>query len=256
MRPLPAQHETARPSVASVLVIQPDEQVPLGRFSDWLTQSGVDVTVIRPYTGDPIPSELDSDGLIVLGGTMTAHDLEQFPWLADIQALYHQAHQVNAPTLGVCLGAQLLAVAFDGEVTSNAPSGPEIGVVDIEWTADGHNDAIARQLPQSFPMTSFHYDAISRLPAGAVLLGRGARYPHQVFRFGNAIGVQFHPEATPELFRKWCAADVVQEPELSQFFHDAMGHVERADEQIATHAELLARNFVSALHAVPRLELS
>lgn len=239
---------------ASILVIQPDEQVPLGRFADWLTQYGAEVTVIQPFAGDDVPSELHTDGLIVLGGAMSAHSLEQFPWLADIQALYHRAAEAHAPALGICLGAQLLTLAFDGEVTSNAPIGPEVGVVDIAWTPDSADDAITKDIPKSFRATSFHYDGISALPKGAVLLGRGDRYEHQVFRIGNAVGVQFHPEATPELFRSWCAADVIQKPELAEFFEQSMQLVERNDDEIAMHAATLARNFVAALQAAPRMQ--
>lgn len=250
----PEENGTSGASVPSILVIQPDELVPLGRFAEWLTQYGAEVTVVQPFAGDDVPAQLDADGLIVLGGTMTAHSLQQFPWLADIKALYHRAAEANAPALGICLGAQLLTVAFDGEVTSNAPAGPEIGVVDIAWTPASADDAMTKDIPQSFGATSFHYDGISVLPEGAVLLGRGDRYEHQVFRLGNTVGVQFHPEATPELFNTWCAADVVDKPDMTEFFEQTMQQLKRADGEIATNAATLARNFVAALRSAPRVQ--
>lgn len=234
-------------SAGTVLVIQPDEQVPLGRFSTWLEHYGAAVTVIQPFRGDEIPSELTADGLIVLVGPMTVHCLDQYPWLADIKALFHRAAEAEAPTLGICLGAQLLAVAFDGEVTSNSPIGPEIGVVDIQWTAASAKDALVGDLSPSFRATSFHYDGISALPNQAVLLGRGARYPDQVFRLGQAVGVQFHPEATPDLFHNWCVADAVQRPKLAEFFEQQARDVAAVDDQIASQTSELAHNFVKAL---------
>ncbi len=252
----PARNEQSTSSAVSVLVIQPDERVPLGRFSKWLEHDGVHITVIQPFRGDKIPTEIEADGLIVLGGTMTAHSLEQFPWLADIKALFHRAAAASVPTLGICLGAQLLAVAFDGEVTSDSPIGPEIGVVDIEWTDDSVDDALVGDLSQSFRATSFHYDGISALPAQAVLLGRGERYPNQVFRLGNAVGVQFHPEATPELFNNWCAADAVERPKLAELFEQKTREVEAADDEIASQATKLAHNFVKALQSALQVQRS
>lgn len=249
-------HDESRASTVRVIVIQPDEQVPLGRFSNWLQHYGADITLIQPFAGDKVPSEVEADALIVLGGTMTAHSLEQFPWLADIKALYRQAAEADLPVLGICLGAQLLTVAFDGEVTSNSPIGPEIGVVEVERTEYGASDPAVEGLAQSFRTTSFHYDGISALPQGAVLMGRGQRYPNQVFRLGNAVGVQFHPEASPELFKNWCAADVIQRPELAEDFERSMSDVDAADEEIASSASLLARNFINAIHAALKVQHS
>lgn len=240
-------------SSAKVLVIQPDERVPLGRFAQWLEHYGADISIVQPFRGDKIPAEVEADGLMVLGGTMTAHSLEQFPWLEDIKKLFHMAAETHIPAMGICLGAQLLAVAFDGQVISNSSCGPEIGVVDIALTQDGVDDAMMQDLSSSFRAISFHYDSISALPQSAVLLGGGERYPNQVFRLGQAVGVQFHPEATPELFKEWCASDVVERPELAELYEQQVREVDAADE-IATQTVKLARNFVAALQGAPQVQ--
>lgn len=243
-------------SATKVLVIQPDEKDPLARFSGWLAENGVDTTVIQPFRGDEIPTELAADGLIVLGGSMNAYAVEQFPWLADIQALYRKAAAANIPTLGICLGAQLLAATFDGTVTVPSPIGPEIGVVDIEWTEAGRGDPLVGGLAASFRAIAFHYDGISALPEDAVLLGRGEHYPNQVFRLGNAVGVQFHPEATPELFDTWCASDAAEKPEMTDFFAQQRRRVEATDEEIVPQVYKLAKNFAAELRAAVQVQRS
>lgn len=248
------QNLNAHSAPYKVLVIQPDERAPLARFGQWLAQSGADITLVQPFRGDPIPSEVTADGLIILGGTMSYHDLEEFPWLENITALYRGATAANIPTLGICLGAQLLAAAFDGEVTVNSPTGPETGVVDIEWTDDALHDPLVGDLSPGFSATAFHYDGITALPENAVLLGRGERYPNQVFRVGSAVGVQFHPEASPELFNSWCASDAAKKPELADFFAEQQQQVAEADEEIVPQVRQLARNFVQQLHAAPQAQ--
>lgn len=250
------QHQNTDAHLPSrkVLVIQPDERAPLGRFSQWLAQSGVETTVVQPFRGDHIPSEIVADGLIVLGGTMSYHDFEEFPWLQDITTLYQRATAANVPTLGICLGAQLLAAAFDGEVTVNSPTGPETGVVDIEWTDDALHDPLVGDLSPGLRATAFHYDGITALPENAVLLGRGERYPNQVFRVGSAVGVQFHPEASPELFNSWCASDSAKKPELAECFAEHKQHVADADDQIVPQVQKLAHNFVQQLQAAPQAQ--
>ena len=63
----------------------------------------------------------------------------------------------------------------------------------------------------------YHRDAITRLPDGAVPLLTGTRYPHQAYRLGRAAwAVQFHPEATPEIFAAWTSGSgLADERELN-----------------------------------------
>src|SRR5690625_76995 len=239
-----------------ILVIQPDGRAPLGRFSDWLADYGAEVTVIQPFAGDQISADVAADGLIVLGGTMHFDDVEHFPWLEDISALYRQAAAANIPTLGICLGAQLLADTFGGKVTVKSSEGPETGVVEIAQTADGANDPSMEGLPDSFRATAFHYDGITELPAGSVLLGTGERYPNQIFRYGHAVGLQFHPEATPELFQNWCAGDSASQPELTGFFDEQRRELQTADDEIAAQVYKFAQNFVRQLQTAPQMQRS
>lgn len=191
-------------------VVEHEPGCPLDRFEGWLTAAGAAVRVVRPYDGDPVPS-VPGAGLIVLGGQMSAYDDEVAPWLPAVRALLRAAVAGGTPTLGICLGAQLLAVACGGRVEVGAAPGRESGVVDVRWLPGAAGDALVSGLADPFPGPSMHADAVVSLPPGAEWLGSSAMYPHQVFRVGAAAwGVQFHPEVSEPTFAGWAreSADV------------------------------------------------
>ena len=184
-----------------IVVVEHEVGCPLDRFADWL--DGVNVRMVRPYLGDPVPESV-SEGLIVLGGEMSAYDDEVAPWLPAVRDLLRTAVLDEVPTLGICLGAQLLALATGGDVQVAAPGGRESGVIDVRWRAEAVVDPLVSGLPDPTAGPSMHADAIVRLPGGAVWLGSSAAYPHQAFRLGPAAwGVQFHPEVSLGTFRGW-----------------------------------------------------
>ncbi|MCR6688197.1 MAG: type 1 glutamine amidotransferase [Cellulomonas sp.] len=196
-------------------VVQSSPDVPLDRFAGWW--SDAHVTVLRADLGDAVPSlEQVGDGLVVLGGHMSAYDDEAAPWLPALRTLMADAARTGVPTLGVCLGAQLLAVATGGRVQVAAPPGPEAGVVDIWWRPEAASDALVGPLVAGLPgpvdrkvtaQPTLHSDAVVDLPRGAVWLASSNQYPYQAFRVGSAWGVQFHPEASTTTLRDWAQWD-------------------------------------------------
>ncbi|MFB9688577.1 type 1 glutamine amidotransferase [Amycolatopsis plumensis] len=197
-----------------ILIIQPDASDPLGPLGDWLTEAGAELDVrLQPEQGLP-----DLDGyqaVVCLGGGMAAEDDAKHSWLADVRRLLAKAAAKNLPTLGICLGAQLLAVATGGRVEVG-PDGPEVGPhlvnkKDAAWT-----DPLFADLPLLQDVLQFHTDAITRLPPGAELLASSPRYAHQAYRVGRCVyGVQFHIETTPEVVESW-AAECPEEAEFAR----------------------------------------
>jgi len=111
------------------------------------------------------------------------------------------------PTLGVCLGGQLLAVANGGQVAPN-PDGPEFGAQLIAKRAASANDPLFGPLPITPDVIQWHFDAINSLPPGALQLASSPGCAVQAFRLGRlAWGIQFHIETTPEIVRGWAATD-------------------------------------------------
>ncbi|MGH3509083.1 MAG: type 1 glutamine amidotransferase, partial [Nocardioidaceae bacterium] len=106
-----------------ILVIEHEEQCPPGWLGEWLVEAGASLDVRRAYAGQPLPNRLTHhDGLVVLGGSMGANDDAKHGWLTATKQLLRQAVADDVPTLGVCLGHQLLAAALGGTVGPN-PNG-------------------------------------------------------------------------------------------------------------------------------------
>ncbi|MEL4357561.1 MULTISPECIES: type 1 glutamine amidotransferase [unclassified Luteococcus] len=188
-----------------ITVLQPEADVPLERFDAWLRQ-GLRLTVIDLATKDVPNLETIGDGLVVLGGRMSAHD--DVPWIGQVKDLIADAHAIDLPILGICLGHQLLAEALGGQVSVADERGPEDGPVELEWLAGAAEDPVLAAIARSgAPVPMSHHDAVSALPEGATELARSQTYPNQAFRLGSAVGVQFHPEASPELIQYWWASE-------------------------------------------------
>lgn len=196
---------------ARLTVIEHEAEAGLGFFAGWLEAAGVETEVVRPYKGEPVP-ERAAGGLLVLGGAAAAWDDEGYAWLPATRALIARAVDEGVPTLGICLGAQLMTMACGGTV-ERGDAGLEIGLGEIEplpeAAADPLLSVLLSALPSGLPSgpvraIQYHYDAMTTLPEGAVRLATGARYPNQAYRLGDrAWAVQFHPEATPEIFASW-----------------------------------------------------
>jgi GMP synthase-like glutamine amidotransferase len=149
--------------------------------------------VRRIHDGDLLPATARGlDGLVVLGGFMGVHDEEEHPWLAAERELLADALNHGLPVLGVCLGAQQLAAALGAEVRRGPE--PEIGLGDVELTAEGLADPVLGPLGARPPVLHWHEDAFD-VPPGASRLASSEAYPNQAFRAGELVyGLQFHLE--------------------------------------------------------------
>lgn len=149
--------------------------------------------------------DLDAELLVVMGGSMSVTATEAHPFLRDELGLLIERLALNRPTLGVCLGAQLLATAA-GATVARGKNGFEVGVAPVRWTKDGLADEAVKGLPAKSVMAHWHEDTWSPVP-GATLLASTDRYTQQAFRLGRAVGLQFHPELTATAFGEWLTRD-------------------------------------------------
>src|SRR5262245_47112787 len=159
-----------------IVVIEHEATCPLDRLAYWL--DGADVEMVRPYAGDAVPESVEG-GLIVLGGQMSAYDDRGAPWLPAVRDLLATSVATGGPTLGICLGAQLLAVACGGRVEVKAAPGREAGVVDLRWRPEAASDPLVHSLPRPSAGPSMHADAVVELPAESTWLAFSDMYPHQ-----------------------------------------------------------------------------
>jgi GMP synthase-like glutamine amidotransferase len=182
--------------MSNCLVVQHVAPESAFALHEALLAAGVHVDTRRVFAGDDVPSDASGlDGVIVMGGPMSATTNEGFPTRDAEVALLADALGTGIPTLGICLGAQLLAAAAGSAVYAN-PHGPEIGWAPVYLAPECRDDRLLADLPATLTVLHWHGETLD-VPPGATLLISSDAYPNQAFRIGDmAWGVQFHLEVT------------------------------------------------------------
>lgn len=192
---------------ARALVIQHTATGGPGWLAEWLPAAGVELDIVRPYAGEPLPAKLDADALVVMGGPMGANADDIAPWLPRTRELIREAVATAVPVLGICLGGQLLAAACGGRVERGA-AGPELGVGEIGLRPAAAADPLLAGLPPVVRALQWHYDEIVELPVESVWLAESAACRLQAFRVGRrAWGLQFHVETAVPMVAGWARDD-------------------------------------------------
>lgn len=173
----------------------------LGTFEPVLNEAGY---AIRHVTvGDPnFPGQdpIEPDLLVILGGPIGVYEDAIYPFLKAERAFIMQRLETKRPTLGICLGAQLIAASLGAPVF---PAGvKEIGFAPVDLTEAGRTSPL-RHL-DGVPVLHWHGDTYV-LPEGATNLASTSLVQQQAFSIGETIlGIQFHPEAeTGPGFERW-----------------------------------------------------
>jgi len=190
--------------------------------------------------GTPPPRPLESyDAVIVLGGAMHPDQDDLHPWLRDELHWLRGLLGRSAPTLGICLGSELLAQAAGAHV--GALEVAEVGWSMVELTDAGLADPVLSALPSRFEAMQWHHYG-NGLPDGAVALAENAA-ALQAFRLGETCwGVQFHPEVTEPQVGGWIADPHDPPPDPERLRRET-------SERIGTWNELgrrLCRSFLAA----------
>jgi GMP synthase (glutamine-hydrolysing) len=189
------------------------------------------------FAADGVPSGYDA--VLVFGGAVHPDRDDQHPWLKEQLPWLEGLIADGVPTLGICLGSQLLARAAGASV--GPLTEPEIGWYEVELTDAGRDDPVLSALPPRFTALESHYYAHG-LPNGAVELARNTACL-QGFRLGDVCwGVQFHPEVTEPQLGRWATEKDV----------DAERFLAETRQQIGTWNELgrkLCNAFLAAAGA-------
>jgi GMP synthase-like glutamine amidotransferase len=177
-----------------ITIWQHGEDETAGEVGDYLTCIREPFETIRLFETRIVPKNLPSH-LIILGGQMSVNDTRNFPFFSEEQQIIREMVANGKPVLGICLGAQMIAASFGERVY---PSTPERGWCritgfDPDWRA---------VFPEEFIVFHWHNETFN-LPTGAIIIAKGDTVKNQVFKMGSAVGVQFHPEVTPQIISRW-----------------------------------------------------
>ena len=168
----------------------------LGVWEPELRAQGYAVRYLDAGVDDLTPFA-DAELAVCLGAPIDADDAEHYPVVGEVRELLAARLEADLPTLGVCLGAQLMALALGGTLSR--------GNRELGWSPVSLADAAAgtalRHL-KGAPVLHWHQDTFS-LPEGATLLASTDANTNQAFAYGRSLGFQFHPEADPEAIEQW-----------------------------------------------------
>ncbi len=177
----------------------------LGTLGAVLVGRGMAVDYVEAGANDFAPVG-DPDLLVVLGGPIGACDDADYPFLAAEAALIQRRLAAGRPTLGICLGAQLLARALGARVFRNPVK--EIGWAPVELTQAGRASCLAGL--DGHPVLHWHGDTFD-LPEGATLLASTPACRNQAFAWAPAaLGLQFHVEVTASGLERWLVGHTVE----------------------------------------------
>jgi GMP synthase (glutamine-hydrolysing) len=171
----------------------------LGNFGPVLAASGFDLSIMEAGVDDVFEPIVRSDLVVILGGPIGVYEQQRYPFLKDeLRALTRRLRE-GRPTLGICLGAQLMAAALGARVYAGEHK--EIGYAPLELTDAGRASSLGALAGQ--PVLHWHGDTFD-LPTEAVRLAQTVKYANQAFSLGpNVLALQFHPEVDALRFEQW-----------------------------------------------------
>lgn len=215
-----------------ILVCQHVPHEPLGTLNQLLKDNGFRIKYANfSRHPDLVPALDDYSGLIILGGPMNVDQTQKHPHLKTEIKLIEAALDSKIPTLGICLGAQLLATALGAEVKKNPVK--EVGWYDLEFTDHAQKDPLFNHFTPREKIFQWHGYTFD-IPTDAIHLASSHSCPNQAFRYGsNAYGLQFHLEVDQKLIHRW-----LHVPENATDLQDMGGEDHRQKIQLDTDVHM------------------
>lgn len=205
-----------------VAIVQHEAFVPAGLIHQVLAEQNVEHHIVEASKDPEWPATDDLGGLIVLGGTMNVDQLDEFPFLEQSRDLMAATIEAGVPTLGVCLGSQMMARVLGAEVhradERNALFSP------LDLTDEGRSDPLLAPFAGDVEVLQFHEDTF-RFPESATPLATSrASGLGQAFRYGEtAYAIQFHFEVNADIVWDW-TQDIGEDRMVEQWNADDGGH--------------------------------
>ena len=179
-------------SSPSALVLQTQDNCPPGLLGDWAASRGLALDIVRVDRWDELPDPAAYDCAVALSSDASVAG-PWSRWVAREVEWIRRADAAGVPVLGICFGAQALAVALGGSV--KRLDSPERAWIDLDTADPGF-------VPPG-PWLAMHEDGIAPPPLSYEVARN--QFGSQAFALGSHLGVQFHPEVTPRLLSRWIA---------------------------------------------------
>ena len=190
-----------------------------------------------------------SDLLIVLGGPIGVYDTQAYPFLYKEIALLERRLGKGLPTLGICLGSQLIAKALGSRVFA----GPvrEIGWGKVELTLSRRTSCLSPLGAADALVLHWHGDTFD-LPRDAARLAFNANYENQAFSYGrNSLALQFHLEAEPVQLEQWLVGHAIELSGAGVSISDLRAATAAASRIVRQQAQAIFTAWLQQLGDVP-----
>jgi len=189
----------------------------LGNLALVLQQRGLVVRYVEAGIDDLTQlNPLAPEVLIVQGGPVGVYQEHNYPFLTDELRVLERRLGADLPTLGICLGAQLMAHALGAKVYPGPRK--EIGWAPLQFSEAGRRSCLRYLAKGETAVLHWHGDTFD-LPAGATHLASTPEYDHQAFACGTrGLALQCHAEVTAHGLERWFmshAHEIDRTPEVS-----------------------------------------
>ena len=172
------------------LILQHEAATPPGLMTSWLHEQSARVETVRIDEDDRALDPRDYDLIVSLGSEFAAFD-DSIPFVPREANLFEQAREADVPILGLCFGGQMLARVLGARLHRSEEA--EIGWLPVRTKNP--------ELIGPGPWFQWHFDTFSA-PPGAEVIAETDVGP-QAFVSGRSLGLQFHPEVTPQIMAEW-----------------------------------------------------
>ena len=189
-----------------IIVLQHIKIEDPGYIKDLMIRDKVDLTTIELDDGEKIPKDLSKyDAMFCMGGPMDTWMEKDYPWLIDEKKRIKEfVVDLKKPYLGFCLGCQLLGEVIGGKVVRS--SQPEIGMLDVKFSENKHNDLLFSEFPEKITSLQWHSYEVRELENNKDinLIASSPETKFQIFKYkNNAYGIQFHIEIKHSTVGDW-----------------------------------------------------